>query len=247
MKLDWIVLKSLITTASLPYKYINLDGNYHVFAVDAPFNYQATIAQDGGSDQLDFETNFKSTAFVTTSQFDSDGAQIVRNKAAKKGWTYSATPFEFTTSDINSLYSTSFDGINRSWITMKNYDVDGVQITDSINNSLAVKTIIDFMPTFDYEVIGGTLRITSSLGNNDLRLWIVAVPDFTKQQGGSKEMAGGLNLKFLSPGNQYQVDGRVSKQLNYNSGIGTNKLRFILEYSIGLSESIAIDVELFKQ
>jgi hypothetical protein len=179
---------------------------------------------------------------------DTDGAQIVRVKAAKKGWTYGSIPIEFKTAEIGSMYSKTADGVDRPGVSLKFFDNTGAEITteglSEINETTIIRSIVDFEPPYDYEVIGGTLRIGTDIAF-DCRLWIIAVPDIAAPNG-SKEMAGGINLKFLAPQQILQVDGRVSKTLTYNASLHTNKLRFIFEHQAGTKTDIHINIELFR-
>lgn len=181
---------------------------------------------------------------------DADGAAIVRNKAATKGWTYTVIPIELETSRrSNYLYSKLVDGTDRSGITLKTYNAQDEEVTTdglaNINWTTICKTVIDFEPTYDYEVIGGYIRTINDI-SADIRLWIVAVPDISAENGGSKEMVGGLNLNFMKPENVFNVDGRASKYLTYSATYHTNKLRFILKYPAGTNERITINIEHYR-
>ncbi len=252
--LTWTKLKSLIIDGGLPYRFLdNGGGFYRIFAVDNPFQYECLICQDGGPDQLDFEANFKDKSDISIAQIDVDGAEIVRVKAAKKGWTYGAISTEFTTSVVGgNLYCKLSDGkTNRGWGIISTYDIDNNIVTtpdpgdNSINNTI-VKTVLDFEPNVDYEIIGGELRTAQTI-TGDLRLWIIAAPDVPASVGGSKEMAGGINLKYLTPGNVYSVDGRVTKLLSYNATFHTSKIRLILLHPPGLQEQLSIVFEIYRQ
>jgi hypothetical protein len=178
-------------------------------------------------------------------QYDSDKALIVRQKAAQTGWTYSATGFEFQTAVVNSVIALNADGSAKPWITIALYDANGVKITDPALAGNAVRTQVDFEPTYDYELIGGEMRITPSL-NSDVRFFIIAAPDIPAQYGGSKVMAEGLNIRYLIPGNMFQVDGRVSKRLNYSAVNHASKLRFLFWHAAGVVEQIMITVEHYR-
>lgn len=201
-------------------------------------------------DKVDFENNFKALGNQALTQSDTDGAQIVRNKAARKGWTYCSLPFEFETSKLSdTLYAKDFQGNDRTFITMKVYDGDDNEVTEpglaNINLTTIVKTVIDFEPHYDFEIVGGELRTLTTIAD-DLRLWLVAVPDIPANMGGSKEMGGGINLRYLAPGNVFAVDGRVTKFAAYNAIYHTNKIRLIFKYPAGLTEALQITVELYK-
>lgn len=251
-KVSWPEFKNFINTKETPFQYFETTGYYRLIAFDGFFSVQCELDKTpSDTTQLDdFETNYKPEANKNIWQYDSDGAAIVRQKAAKKGWTYGAVPVEFQTSRLSdTLYSKTHDDVSRSWITMKAYNASDVEVTTpgiaNVNYATIVKTVIDFEPTYDYEIIGGFIRTINDI-NQDIRLWIIAVPDVPAQYGGSKEMVGGLNLNYMKPENIYFVDGRVTKLLAYNATNHTNKLRFILKYPAGAFESISINIELYK-
>lgn len=249
MKLDWTSFKNTINTGLLLFRYFELADCYLLMASDEPFVFECTLPKDGGDDQTDFDINYKAKAVPTVSQLDTDGAFIVRNKAAKKGWTFCSMPIEFETARLSdTLYSKDSAGTDRSFITMKSYDNSGIEVTTAgllnANYSTIVKTVIDFEPPYDYEIIGGDLRTLNTI-SADLRLWLIAVPDIAAPTG-SKEMGGGINLKYLSPGNIWSVDGRVTKYATYNATYHTNKVRMIFKYPAGTNESLQIVIQLYK-
>lgn len=176
---------------------------------------------------------------------DNDEAIITRPKAAKAGWTYFLNPVEFTTSKLDSVHSKKHDGNNRSNATYKIYDANDVEITAVENESNAVKTVVDYEPTHDYEIIGGQLQQHTKPATN-IRLWVVGVPDVPENYGGSKEMVGGVNLKFIDPTDKVNADGRVSKYMAYSSTYHTNKLRLILKHNPGIQHEVMMIFEMFK-
>lgn len=181
---------------------------------------------------------------------DVDGAMITRNKAAQKGWTFCSLSFEFSTARLSdSLYSKNYDGTNRDFITLKAYDENDNEVTEpgalGVNYTTICKTIIDFEPPYDYEIIGGDLRTLSEI-SSDMRLWIIAVPDIPANMGGSKVMGGGINLRYLAPGNVWSVDGRVSKYAVYHPVLHTNKIRILLKYPPGVAENLQVIVQIYK-
>lgn len=182
---------------------------------------------------------------------DTDGALIVRNKAAKKGWSFWAVPVEITTSTLSgSLFSQSSDGTNLSWINCKIYNASNAEITTAglldANLATCVKTVLDFEPNFDFEIIGGALRINSNPAS-DIRLWIVGAPDIPAEYGGSKEFASGINLKFLAPDSSFEIDGRVTKFLTYNPATHQGKMRLILKHPAGTQINLQMVIHLYRQ
>jgi hypothetical protein len=250
INLEWSDFKDQISTGSLTYKYLSIHNIYYIYAVDGLFQYECLIPQNGNSDQTDFETNYKDDSFSTFSQFDTDGASIVRIKAAKKGWSFWAVPIEITTSTLSgSLYCKDSSGTDIPGLSCKIYDNSNTEITTAgiLNANLAtcVKTVLDFEPAFDYELIGGALRINSNPAQ-DVRLWIVGAPDIPAIYGGSKEFASGINLKFLAPDSSFEIDGRVTKYITYNSSTHQGKLRVILKHPAGLALNLQIIIHAYR-
>lgn len=247
---SWSTFKSLVVSKEVRPQYYETNTNYEVFFDEGNYVWSIGLLK-GDSDCMDFETNYKSSWNLPVSSRDSDGANIFRNKAAKKGWSYAIIPIEFETSrrqTSTTFYSKLADGTDRSDITLKCYDANDAEVTTDgaldVNWATIVKTVIEFEPTYDYEVIGGYIRTLNDI-TSDIRLWIIAVPDIAAPSG-SKEMVGGLNLNFLKPENSFNVDGRVSKYLTYSSTYHTNKLRFIFKYPAGTHESIVINIEHYR-
>jgi len=182
---------------------------------------------------------------------DTDGAMIVRPKAAKKGWSFWAVPVEITTSTIGgALFCQTSDGTNLPWVSCKIYNSENIEITVpgvlDANLGTCVKTVIDFEPTFDFEIIGGALRVNSN-PLQDVRLWIVAAPDIPAAFGGSKEFASGINLKFLAPDSSFEIDGRVSKFVIYDPLTHQGKIRIILKHPAGLQLNTQIIIHMYRQ
>jgi len=190
------------------------------------------------------------TLDVRANQFDTDFAQIVRVKAAKRGWSFWALPIEITTSTIGgTVYAKDSAGVDIPGVTCRIYDGSDVEITTpgllNANLNQCVKTVLDFEATFDYEMIGGALRINSN-PTQDVRLWIIGAPDIPAIYGGSKEFASGINLKFLAPDSSFEVDGRVTKYVTYNGTDHRGKLRVMLKHPAGLAVNMQIVIHTYR-
>lgn len=209
---------------------LNDVGNFNVNLCNG---YQ----QFSGASALDFLKQF----FVPF-QFDSDGALLSRVKQAPTGWTYQLRGIEFKTSDLSSLVNLDPNGNAITDANIKLYDASGVLTTIS---SLAVKTVVDLEPAYDYYIIGGIAKILATPAGN-VRLGIIAVPDVPAAYGGSKVMVSNVNFKYMGQNDKVDADGRASKQLSYSATNHTNKLRFILTHDPGATSDIAIYLEHFK-
>lgn len=175
---------------------------------------------------------------------DIDGNLLIRPKAAKAGWVFSMLPIEFTTAKLSSAYSKLVDGTDRSGVTYKIYDANDAEITSAQNEANAVKTVLDFEPTYDYEIIGGQLQ-QKAQPSTPVRVWVIAVPDIPAPTG-AKEMIGGINLEFIDPTDKVNADGRVSKYMAYNATYHTNKLRLVLKHNAGVQHDLLIVFEVFR-
>lgn len=172
---------------------------------------------------------------------DPTGRMIVRSAITIDGFSAQFHSFGFKTSSIGSIYNKDSAGNDLGFTTLKLYDVDGVEITDPLNEGDAVKTVIDWMPSFDYEIVGGQL-FQSGPPAGDVYLWLIGLPGILNV--GFTD--GGLNLKLAGDGGVADFDGRASKFLPYNGGAGTNKLRLILKHAAGLQHEAQLLLELFK-
>lgn len=249
ISLTWSDFKVQLANG-LPYRYLSIQNIYYLYAIDEPFQFECLIHQNGGDDQVDFEANYKAAAFTTFSQFDTDGAQIVRQKAAKRGWSFWALPIEITTSTIGgTLYCKDSSGTDIPGLTCKIYDGNNAEITTpgvlNANLNNCVKTVIDFEPAFDYEIIGGQLRINSN-PSTDIRMWIIGAPDIPAQYGGSKEFASGVNFKFLATDSSFEVDGRATKFVSYNAATHQGKLRMLLKHPAGTQVNMQFVIHFYK-
>lgn len=246
MVLDWAVLKSIATARSLSIQWIDLEDRYWLGVYDGIFQVHSYIHKTAESDATslaDFEANFKATG--NKSFTDANGALMIRPKAAKAGWVFGVVPVEVTTSKLDSLYSQDSAGNSRFGISVKFYNASNAEVTDPANEATVVKTVIDFEPNYDYEIIGGMLQQKSKPTTNT-RLWVLAAPDIPANYGGSKEMIGGINLAYIDPTDKVQFDGRATKYMQYNATDHRSKLRAIVKHDAGVQHDIMITFELYR-
>ena len=181
---------------------------------------------------------------------DSDGALISRTKVTETGWQYHMQGVEFTTSTIGSSthpYNHDEQGNNLGFASVKLYDDQDQEITTQIDaDTNCVKTIIDWEPTYDYEVIGGALKMDAPT-LLDVRVYVIAVPDIPKIYGGSKDFISSINMKYIASGDKVEADGRASKRLYYDAVNHTNKMRIILKHPAGAKCNFLMSFELFKE
>lgn len=182
-------------------------------------------------------------------EIDSQGRQIIRAAAGKKGWTYQARAKTITTSDLTSMYCHDWEDNVCVCCTVKFFDADDVEITDqNTADTDCVRTEVLFKPDFDYEIIGGYLRQHTRPSQN-VKIWVLGG---IIELGGIyiKEMVRSEDLKFLSPDCELRTDGRASKFMTKTiPGVPYqgNQVKFILRHPAGLKHEILIGFELFLE
>ena len=184
---------------------------------------------------------------------DSDGAPLQRSKITTTGWHYQLHGMEFETSKLNSVVSKKVDNTNYGFSVCKFYKLDGeqeVEITGEDLNQVfldlnCIKTVIDWEPTHDLEIIGGMLKQQTPPAS-DLTLWVVGVPDVLEAYGGSKPFCVNVNLKYMGIEEGVRVDGRAPKYLTYSTVYHTTKLRLMFRHAAGLKHKMHMIFELFK-
>jgi hypothetical protein len=185
---------------------------------------------------------------IPTAPTDPDYAPMVRIKQAPLSWTYQVRGLEFETCKLASIEMADQDGVAANEATIKLYDADGVELTtQGAADSSCVKTVVDWTPSYSYEIVGGTIML-QSLPSSDLRMWVVAVPDVPANLGGSKVMTYNFNLRYLTQ-LLMRVDGRTSKRLNATgSPTFANRIRLILKSPVsGLKHKIQQTFEVYLQ
>jgi hypothetical protein len=255
-RLDWDEFKSQVDLRSLSVQEIKLMNDddpptvrtYQLRAVDGEFKIECFVHADGdmSTELTDYENNYQADANKKLNPKDSDGSTLTRSKIAPTGWTYQLHSMEFESCVKNSIYSKDVSNADTNFGTIKFYDAGDVELTEQadIENAStgAVKTVIDWMPTYDYEVIGGVFK-QLVLPASDIRMWVIGVPDIS-----DKDFVFGVNLKFVSVNDGIKADGRAPKRLNYNSppGYDTNKMRVVLRHDAGFKHKMAMIFEIFK-
>ena len=128
------------------------------------------------------------------------------------------------------------------------YDVSGSLITDPTLSGSAVKTIVDWEPHYNYEIIGGYMDLPLNLLNGATDQWflsVIGVPDLPAIYYGSVPYISEVNLEAVTSG-QINSNGRAISYLPYKyGGYPTNKLRFIIKHPAGAQERFQLYMEHF--
>lgn len=259
---SWTVFKASKTAKNFVIQYEDDGEKYNIWAYDGPEVHITTIWKGilpygvlaGGLTQenndtykTDFETNFKNTANAPIEPKTKDGRLAYRASATNRTTNFKLRVFSFTTGtgssgihNINPVTDASYGDV-----TLTMYDANGAVTTDP---ALAVKEYLDFMPAYDYEIIGGYMDIPTSLKDGTTNQWflsVIGVPDLPPQNFGSLDYISEVNLEAVTTA-RVDSDGRAISYLPYNyGGYPTNKLRFIIKHPAGVQKRLQVYVEHF--
>lgn len=246
----WSAFKATcITRKELNCQFTELEDRYDLYGPDKnSLVWHTTILKDGGADAIEFEAVKDSwNGKILNEQLDSDGAPMSRVKVAPSGWNYHKRGVEFVTSTLGSVINNDVAGTALTDAVMKLYAADGTLITDQgIASTDCVKTQLDLEPPYDVYVAGGQIKFYSTL-NNDLRLFLLGVPDVPAIYGGSKPFIQNINLRYMALNGGVDADGRAAKWLQYSATYHTNKLRIIMKHDAGFAFPIMLITDMYRQ
>lgn len=243
INVDWTTIKSFITSRSISIQYIELDSIYYLVAIDGAFKLECQLAKNGSEDLLDFEENFKFNGNKKLELKDSDGSNLQRLKVTASGWSLHYHGLQIKTSDLNGVTNKDHNNNDYGFTTIKLYDSEDSLITNGSTLG-CVKTVVDWEPTFDYDIIGGDIFMASA-PIEDIIVSVVGIPDVPAIYGGSKAFMTGFNLKYVSPLGIH-LDGKTPKSTKYDPVNHTNKIRFIFHHAAGTSHSVLVMLNIFK-
>lgn len=204
------------------------------------------VVNDGTNDLTNVSTGINWLLGIDSTPKDTDGSPLTRGKVTQTGWSYQLHSVEFKTSQLDSIYAKDASGTSWGHTTIKCYNDETTESSNQTDaDSNCVKTVIDWEPTYDYEIIGGLFK-QKAVPTNPIRLWVIAVPDISAGSGGSKLFVAGVNLQFIGLEDGIRVDGRATKRLAYNATYHTNKMRMILRHNAGDKHDLNMIFEIFK-
>ncbi len=255
IRISWTDLKSFMTSRKVPLDYITLSGRYKIFSIDSNISVHTfvDITDPRNTDQIDFEDNYQADA--NKSKSDTDGRPFVQNVVAPKGWGYVDFNFNFKLNDKTmECESISFDG---------NRDIDGVDtlggFTQTFQKSDFTKIAdptqtemdndvhwrrIDFMPTFDFVVVGGRFGLVAKTSAH-ARVWCIGVPDVPKASGGSHHFMVNKSLSHITPDQSFIADGRTAKYMKYDATYKTNKMSAIFKSTPGETAHFEVNYQIY--
>lgn len=200
-------------------------------------------------DKADFIANFQASSNKAIVPTDTDGSALQRPKATFSGWQYRVHGLEYRTCKPGSVVETDEAGTPFNFSTIKFYNDANVELTDEaeIQNTEtgAVKTVIDWEPNHDIEILGGRGKqlVKPSV---PVRVWVRAVPGIPSIFGGNKLFVSCINLQYVGVDASITSDGRAPKLLKYDANLHTNLIRFIVIHPKGFQHDMSFWMEFFR-
>lgn len=180
-----------------------------------------------------------------------DGRLSVRDTTANRTTNFKLRAITVHTADLTGGVHNVSPVSNQDYgdLTVHLYDANGNAITDEQNEGLAVKTVFDFDPTYNYEIIGGFMDLPSDLKDGTTNEWYISavgVPDYPPQYYGQIDFISEVNLEAVSA-SRVTSDGRAVSYMPYNYGGNpyTNRLRFTIKHPVGIKKRFQIYIEHF--
>ena len=175
---------------------------------------------------------------------DADGATLTRPKMAATGRHYQLHGMSFTTAGVGSFKQPDTDGVNRAYGELSFFDHDNTPCSGIENMHKVCKTIVDWEPPFDYEIMGGKFHQYGS-PSGELILNVVALPDIPASYGGNVEFVLATDLRFIGPDTGLDILGHTTSELIYSATQHTNKIRMSLHHASGVQHEMYIGFEIF--
>lgn len=259
----WTDFKNLIASKGLTgiVQYEFDDDHYTVWASDGVFTYVCSIfsgsvpyTSDYQQSQNDADLSDFRATYVTNNKGNAptlpkakDGRDIVKLSVTNRTTNFKKRSVYFKTATSGSIVNHDPNDADYGDATYTMYDVTG---TMTQLGALAVKTVVDWEPVSNYEIIAGGVDVDPTIkGGTTDQYWIAAigVPDYPAVAGGSVDYINKTNLEMFAGGN-YNADGRAVSFMANQATSGaphTNKMRFIIWHPPGAAKRFQIYVEAF--
>jgi hypothetical protein len=257
----WSAFKASCSTKSMPMQLDEDGTSYFVFAIDGLLVYscrlwKGTVPDGPGFDQVqnDADVSDLSASYIATGKTNNaiqpkakDGRLQYKLTLANRCVNFKKRSMYFKTANSGSLHNKDPNGNDYGDCSYKMYDSGGAETTTDI---LSVKTVLDWEPATNYEIIAGGIDIDPVVSGGTTDLWWIAavgVPDYPAVYGGSIDYINETNMEMLA-GGRYVADGRSISFLANQATSGaphTNKMRFIVKHPLGAVKRFQIYIEAY--
>jgi hypothetical protein len=181
-----------------------------------------------------------------------DLRQEVRNTTAKRTTNFNLRAITFYSAKAGSVHNVNPSTDADFGDATLNLSKWNGTAWEAANDSDATRTIIDFEPTYNYEIIGGQIDLPSDLKDGTTNQWYlsaVGVPDYGAGAPfyGSVPFINEVNLEAVTT-QKVVSDGRAISYMAYNyAGYPhTNKMRVIVKHPAGAQKRFQLLLEHFR-
>lgn len=224
-----------------PLEYVLFSSSSDLLTDIGSSKAQMAKTNDGSSDISDINEQVNYLKGIDI-QKDTDGALLSRTKIAPSGWHYQSLFMKLTTSS-GVIYSKDKAIADLGHVTVTRYDDQDAVTTTDAN---VVKTVFDFEPTFDQNILGAKVWQKTE-PTTPLYLYVEGAPHIPKASGGQVEFCeGGMDLSYMGTGQVIHLDGKVPKRINYDATFHSGKLEFTLIHDVGLEHTIMAMMRMYK-
>jgi len=159
---EWSELKAFYASVSkIAYiNFVEFDSHYYIWLTFRDQKMYVPFLEKGTDDSTDFETNYKAICNIP----EAPRFRITTNRLGRKLHSRFIT---FMTSSQDNFDNTDWRENPYGDLSYIMLDINGLPTAD---NSLCKETYIDWMPTYNYEVAGGSLYIPPTLGSRTLSI-----------------------------------------------------------------------------
>jgi hypothetical protein len=176
-----------------------------------------------------------------------DNITLVRQQTSPLNWSFQLYGIILETSTPSGACRHLVDGITRDHVTTRFFDGDGTELFSEADiTTKTCRTLVEWMPPWDYYVWGGVFHQKVS-PTDGITINVQAVPDYPKAFGGSIDFISSTDLSFIGPDAGLDVGAETTQLLQYNGGVGTNKLGFSFHHSSGLQHDMYIGLKIYKE
>lgn len=254
VRISWVEFKNLLDL-KIPFKEISLTGSLRLIAIDGDSKFQCIIHTDGdmSDEYAEYQANYQTNKNTVIKETDSSGRAITKPAATQKGWHYQVHSVSFEVGKKDSTYNKDDNGNDLGYTEIKFYDhIDIEQATDITDQSQlfidanAKKTVVRWCPTYDFEIISGSIKQISKK-NTDIFLYVNAkvVTGYPAPNDWLKVpfIQGGINLNYIGADEPLETNGRASKHFNGSLG---DHFEIVVNHEIIEKHKITILFETYK-
>jgi hypothetical protein len=176
---------------------------------------------------------------------DTEGL-MMSPKYAPNGWHQQLFETEFTTSKLNSVHEKDWMNNDIGWSVIKFYDANDNELDTQDDIDLyCVRSDLAWMPTKDYMIKAGFIAQVSA-PNENVYAWCLGA-DLIPAYGGPQAVfcEGGINLDYVNSRERIGLNGVAGTRLDYNGGIGSNRIRFVFRHPAGFKHRVQCAMEIF--